>query len=169
MKKLFLFITCILYGHLIWSQEPVLKVKLSQDTLSYESHLVVEFILENAKGQIVTPEFFGLTAVSGPMQTSSVQIVNGEMSQSMSLKYVLRADEPGTYVIESAHVEVDGRYLETKPIPVYFSTLSAKELPPPASTKNDLMNLDWWPRNKDPKLLQKPKKPEKKKYPTRKF
>ena len=85
------------------------------DTVAIGKPFEVNFIIENAKGQIEVPEFIGLKLVGGPNQSSSMSIINGEMSQSMSISYILMAEEEGDWVIERAHLDIDGILYETIP------------------------------------------------------
>jgi hypothetical protein len=79
----------------------------------------VSFQLEGAQASRLQPPDFGrLQVLGGPSTFSNTQIVNGQVSQSFSYSYTLRAAQPGTYPIGKASVEVGGKKIESQPISV---------------------------------------------------
>lgn len=67
----------------------------------------------NAKGFVPPAGFGGLEILSGPntSSSSSIQFINGRMSQSYSMtySYIVMADKPGTVTIGPASVKVKGK------------------------------------------------------------
>ena len=55
---------------------------------------------------------------SGPNHSSSVQIINGNMSQSTSISYVIAARKEGKFTIGPATVSVNGAKKESNSIPI---------------------------------------------------
>lgn len=55
---------------------------------------------------------------SGPYQSTSVQIINGNMSQSITYTYVLAAKKEGKFTIGPASIIANGNTLQSKPITV---------------------------------------------------
>ena len=68
------------------------------------------------------PDFKGFDVIYGPSTSSqsSFQIINGHTSQSSSIVYtfVLMGNDPGTYTIGSASIQVDGKTVKSKPVQV---------------------------------------------------
>ena len=60
-------------------------------------------------------EFFVL---SGPNQSTSMQFINGNMSQSVSYSYILQPKKEGTFKIEPATVESGGKVLVSNMVTV---------------------------------------------------
>ena len=56
--------------------------------------------------------------MSGPNQSSSVQIINGAMSSTVTYAYVLQPKGAGKYTIGAASIEVGGMVLRTEPIDI---------------------------------------------------
>lgn len=56
-----------------------------------------------------------LQVVSGPTQSTSIQVINGVMSQSLSFIWLVQAQKLGRARVHSAVVEVDGKKLDLKP------------------------------------------------------
>lgn len=55
---------------------------------------------------------------SGPNHSTSVQIINGNMSQSVTFSYVLAAKKEGKFTIGPASVTVNGNKLQSNPVTI---------------------------------------------------
>ncbi|MBA4323242.1 MAG: protein BatD, partial [Odoribacter sp.] len=64
------------------------------------------------------PSFGGFKILSGPNQSSSMQIINGKVSGSMSFVYILQPAAIGEFTIGSASVDFGGKTYTTQPIKV---------------------------------------------------
>jgi hypothetical protein len=64
------------------------------------------------------PDFEGLTLVSGPMQSQSVRIVNGEMTRSVSYTYIVQARGEGKFTIQPASADVGGKRIQSNTVVV---------------------------------------------------
>lgn len=94
-------------------------VTVSTDSILMDNYLEVTFKLENASAQAFTPPSFeGFQVLSGPNTASSMSIVNGTMTQSISYSYYLKPNDIGNYYIPPASIEADGNVLETAPLEV---------------------------------------------------
>lgn len=76
------------------------------------------FVINAAASEFVAPSFKDFDVASGPNQSSSVQIINGQMSQSISLSYLLIPKREGKLVIGAASINSNGHKLESNPITV---------------------------------------------------
>ena len=71
----------------------------------------------NASGKNFTPPSFNdFTVYSGPKQATSMQIVNGNISQSITLSYYLAAKKEGAFTIGSASITVGNNTLQSNTI-----------------------------------------------------
>ncbi len=108
------------------------QVKFTTMTSSQEigknEYLQVEFRVENAKDidQFAPPDFAGFRQVQEPSQSSQTSIVNGNVSQSQSVIYVLQPIKTGKFTIEGASALIDGKKMQSNPIAV-----SVKNASPP--------------------------------------
>lgn len=81
----------------------------------------VEFTVnkEPERNSFVSPSFEGFNVIAGPAIStgSSVQYVNGNYSSSYTCTYTytLAAQESGSFTIDKATIEVDGKQYATKP------------------------------------------------------
>jgi len=80
----------------------------------------VVFSLENAQGSNFQAPDLSLyfDVLSGPNMSSSMQLINGRMSQSVRYTYYLQPREAGVFYIEPASIETPDNYLETAPVEV---------------------------------------------------
>ena len=77
------------------------------------------FTIENGQPtNFEAPVFQNFNIVSGPNQSSSISIINGETTQSQSYTYYIEPKEEGLFFIEPASVELDGEARETEPISI---------------------------------------------------
>lgn len=72
------------------------------------------------------PELNKFLILSGPNQSSSVQIINGSVSSSVTYSYILQAREVGTFTIGSATIEADGKQYSSQPFTITVVKGSAK-------------------------------------------
>lgn len=84
------------------------------------SKFAVTFTLRNAEGRgLKVPQINGCTLLYGPSTSTSqsYEVVNGHMSSSSQVDYTYyyRADTEGTYTIDEASINVDGKWLNTEP------------------------------------------------------
>jgi hypothetical protein len=72
------------------------------------------------------PAFKDFRIFSGPNQSTSMQIINGVVSASLSYSYILLPNTTGTFTIGSASIEYDGGGYKTDPITVSVIKGTAK-------------------------------------------
>lgn len=83
----------------------------------------------NASGSnFVAPEITDFQVLGGPNQSTSMQFVNGSMSQSISYSYVLRAAQEGEFIIGPAKIKVDGDVVESNKLTIKVLKDNAQQL-----------------------------------------
>lgn len=79
----------------------------------------VTFTLKNATGsQFAPPSFKDFIVVAGPSTSTSMQIVNGRVSQEMGFSYTLQPTKLGKFVIGRASIKANGKLLRSDPVEV---------------------------------------------------
>lgn len=58
------------------------------------------------------------TIVSGPMQSQSTTIINGQVSQSVEISYYLAANKTGTYTIQPASVNANNKLVKSNALEI---------------------------------------------------
>lgn len=101
------------------AQEAELEAKVSMDSILLGNYFELTITINNIQNPNVnTPSFDNFKVVGGPNQSSSISVVNGAMSQSMTYSYYLEPVEVGNFYIDPVAVEYEGKYLETLPIEI---------------------------------------------------
>lgn len=108
---------------------------VSSQDVGKSDYFQVEFVVENAKQiEDLTPPYFpGFHIVQGPIQSSGMSIVNGNMSQYKALSFVLEPLKTGRFTIGGAVAMVDGKQMRSNSVSVSVhpgSSPSANNPPP---------------------------------------
>ncbi len=92
-------------------------VQVSTDSVLMGNYFEVKFILENASSQnFEAPDFNDhFKVVSGPNFSSSMSLLNGNLSQSTTITFYLEPKDPGLFYILPASVKAGDKVLETAP------------------------------------------------------
>lgn len=91
----------------------------------------------NANGNRFRPPAFpGFSVLAGPNHSSSMQIVNGNMSQSVTYSLILRADKEGTFTIDPAKVVVGSTELASNSLTIKVVKGSEQSSNGQSSTKS---------------------------------
>ncbi|MFZ2863604.1 MAG: BatD family protein [Ignavibacteriaceae bacterium] len=95
---------------------------VDNNTVAENERFQLNFIFEgkelNALKNFNPPSFNNFKVLSGPNQSTSMQIINGVSSSSLTLSYILLSNTIGTYNIGSASIQYDGQTFNTNPIKI---------------------------------------------------
>lgn len=72
----------------------------------------------NNLSKFIPPSFENFLLLSGPNQSTSIQIINGAQSASLTYNYIIQARGVGTFTIGSASIEQEGNTYRTEPIKI---------------------------------------------------
>lgn len=127
MKKLLIILFLFLPAH-IFAQSFVASV--AQTTVGENQHFEVSFTFSgkniNGVKNFKPPTFRNFLTLSGPNQSTSIQIINGVQSASLSYNYIIQAKRIGTFSIGAASIEYNGEAFKTKPIEITIVKGSSK-------------------------------------------
>ena len=127
MKKLLIILFLSLPLH-IFAQSFVASV--GQTTVAENQHFEVSFTFSgkniNGVKNFKPPTFRNFLVLSGPNQSTSIQIINGVQSASLSYNYIIQAKRIGTFSIGTASLEYNGEAFKTKPIKITIVKGSSK-------------------------------------------
>lgn len=122
----------LLHGLFVWAQEVSFTVSAPKVVEAGEQ-FQVNFILNANGSNFQAPEFGNLTVLMGPStsSSSSIQIVNGQMTQNynLSFTYILQAPKEGTATISPATVDVKRKSYSTSPVTIEVVKGSANSAP----------------------------------------
>jgi hypothetical protein len=119
MKRLVVAIFIFALSFAFAKAEYKFTATASSTTVEVGEQIQVTFTLNTTNGKnFQPPSFKGFTVLAGPSRSMSTQIINGQISSSLSFIYILSADLEGTFTIEPAKITVDGNVLTSNPITI---------------------------------------------------
>ncbi len=99
-----------------------LKATVSNNNINVGGRFTLTFELQGTGGRLNVPDVSkDFRVLSGPNRSSSMQIINGSMSQSMSFSYILSATKEGEFTIGSASTTANGKTIKSDPIKITVS------------------------------------------------
>lgn len=116
IKYIFLF---LLSCNIILAQEIVFKATVNKNKVALNDYIQITFSIENGNPQkFAPPDFSKFNVLSGPNQSSSMQIINGHVSQSISYSYLIQPKEEGQIIIGPAVFVSGGKNFESNSITI---------------------------------------------------
>jgi hypothetical protein len=100
------------------AQKDGFYLQLKSDTVLAGNILQVTFVANNVAGKFEGPDFEGVNIVGGPNTSTSMSMVNGEVTQHASYSYSLYLEEIGEVMIPPAYLMTNEETLETEPISI---------------------------------------------------
>ncbi|NUN70301.1 MAG: protein BatD [Bacteroidetes bacterium] len=88
-----------------------------------------------------TPDLSKFLVLSGPNQSTSMQIINGSVTSSQTFTYILQAREPGKPVIGAATVEVSGNQFRSNPIELTVTKATGKRSQPAQNAQGQAVDV----------------------------
>lgn len=95
-----------------------LTAQVSKNKVYTGEAFQISFSCNGNLGEFKPPALRDFEVYSGPNQSTSVQIVNGNMSQTISYSYMIAARKEGKYTIGSASATVNGNKVESNPVTI---------------------------------------------------
>ncbi|MEM9986244.1 MAG: BatD family protein, partial [Bacteroidota bacterium] len=118
MKRTWIWIMLMAWGlPSLWAQE--FSAFVSKREVPVGEVFKVSFQLRGGRsGNLTPPKLDGFQLRGGPSQESSVQMVNGQVTESMTVSYYLQGTRTGSFKIGSATMEVGDKELRSDPVEV---------------------------------------------------
>lgn len=116
MKRILVLFTGIVTGLLGMAQE--FTAGLSDNTVGVGEQFQLTFTINANGSRFQPPPLNDFNVLSGPNQSTSMQFVNGNISQSISYSYILQAKAEGTFKIGPASIESGGKKLQSNPLTI---------------------------------------------------
>ncbi|MGY6561262.1 MAG: BatD family protein [Luteibaculaceae bacterium] len=109
--------------------EGKLSLTVDKNPVMAGERFTLTITLENEKGDIKPPSFIGFQVLFGPSTSTSMQIINGNMTSSKSLSYVMVAPKEGSIQIEPAQAETRSGILTSNSIILNVVSATAGSTP----------------------------------------
>ncbi|MER3523504.1 MAG: hypothetical protein C4326_05395 [Ignavibacteria bacterium] len=116
-----LFLLC-LWGAVSHAQEPSLEASVDKNPVAIDDQFTLSFVLTNAGmsggKNLKLPNLEKFHVMMGPSTSTSMQIINGAVSSSVTYSYVLQPKEIGTFTIGSASIDIGNKTYTSAPITI---------------------------------------------------
>ncbi|MEQ8623716.1 MAG: BatD family protein [Vicingaceae bacterium] len=118
MKKIISILFILTQSVVAFASAVSFTAKVSSNTMEVGQRIQVTFTVNENASNFRAPSFNDFGMLSGPNQSQSMQYVNGNVSRTTSISYVLQAVKEGTFTIGAASIVVDGKKYQTQPFKV---------------------------------------------------
>lgn len=119
MKNYFLFLFFFfLFVSNGMAQDTKFTASASQTTVATGQQFQIQFTLNANGGGFTPPDLSNFRVLGGPNQSTSMSFINGSMSAQQSFSYYLMAVKEGTFTIQPASVQYNGKTLKSNPIKI---------------------------------------------------
>ncbi len=100
--------------------QSTLSASVDKDQVAFGDYFQLTFTFEGAQGgkNLRPPAFNNFMVLSGPNQSTRMQIINGAVSSSISYTYILQPRDEGKFTIGSASIEAEGKKYQSQPITI---------------------------------------------------
>lgn len=127
LKRIFVYI--LIFTSCIIAQD--FTASVNETTVADNERFQVSFTFSGKSINDLTnfkpPKFSNFLVLSGPNQSSSIQIVNGAQTASLTYSYYIQAKGVGSFSIGVASIEQDGNSYKTKPLKISVVKGTAKQ------------------------------------------
>jgi hypothetical protein len=110
------FLLSLFISYCAIAQTPSFIGQVSKNRVTVGETFQVAFTLNGSGNNLVYPSFKDFDIYSGPNQSQSMSMVNGNISQSITISLFIAGKKEGKYIIGAATVMSGNQKLETKPI-----------------------------------------------------
>lgn len=98
------------------AQDPQFTATVSKNPVGVNEQFQLIYTINTSASNFTPPSFKDFSVIAGPMQSSSMQFMNGAMSQSVTLTYYLQAKAEGTFRIDPATISAGGKRLQSNAV-----------------------------------------------------
>ena len=124
--KYYFVAACLFFIAPLWGQSGQFEARVLSDKIIAGDVFEVVFQMKNLEGDGFTPpDFSPLIVVGSPNRSMQTRIINGHVTSSLSLTYLLSAPKAGKYTIPKASVKSGRSAIYTEPITI--NVISKKE------------------------------------------
>lgn len=104
-----------------YAEESRFTASASNTTVAVGDQIQLTFQLEGSGKNFQAPNFADFNVLMGPSQSTSMQFINGSMSQSISFTYIIQAVKEGVFKIPPASIETEGKRLQSNNLTITVS------------------------------------------------
>lgn len=130
----------VLASSFAWGQDVSFQASVDKNPVAADERFTLEFSVTTSGASarnFKTPDLSKFLVLSGPNQSTSMQIINGSVSSSQTFSYVLQPRETGKIIIGAATIEVGNSQYKSNPIELSVSKASAQSAQRQAQPQQD--------------------------------
>jgi len=94
------------------------SLNVSSDTILAGNMVTITFVASNIAGQFEGPNMQGLNVVSGPNTSTSMSMINGDVTQKATYSYIVLCESIGEITILPAYLNTREETFETDPFQI---------------------------------------------------
>ncbi|MFM7177068.1 MAG: BatD family protein [Bacteroidota bacterium] len=113
-----LFVMLSLIGTPVDSYGQSLTASVNRNNVGVDEQFQATFTLNGSASSFTPPNFSDFMVLSGPNQSTSMQIINGAFSQSVSYSYILQPKKTGTFKIGPASINSGGKNIQSNVVTI---------------------------------------------------
>lgn len=146
-KQVYIFLLFIC--SITWAQQPNFYSQVSKTKVTVGEIFQIAFTLEGQGSNLTYPNFKDFDIYSGPNQSQSMSMVNGNFSQSTTISLFIAAKKEGKFVIGPATVMAGNQKLETKAITIEAVKTANQQQAGSSATQNNPQTQQNTPQEKN--------------------
>lgn len=116
-----LYLLCV-GSAVLQAQEPSFEASVDKNTVAIDDQFTLSFVLTNAGmgggKNLKLPNLDKFHVMMGPSTSTSMQIINGAVSSSVTYSYVLQPKDVGKFTIGSASIDVGNKTYTSAPVTI---------------------------------------------------
>ena len=129
MKRILFIIAFVQVAFLAGAQEIKFSGVSSHSKVAVGEQFRITYSINSNASGFQSPDLRDFNVLSGPNQSSSVQIMNGAFAQTLSYYYILSAKKEGKYTIDPAVITIGNGRIQSNSIIVEVGKSSQKSNP----------------------------------------
>lgn len=123
--KLLVLIFSMVCSGFVMAQTPRFYMQTDRSTVAEGETFILEAVLENIDSKTIElPDVSPFQIVQGPSTSTSISIVNGKRSGTVSYQYVLLATKKGKHIINAATSKVGSKTIKSNELTIEVSEAS---------------------------------------------
>ncbi len=130
----------VLASSFAWGQDVSFQASVDKNPVVANEQFTLEFTVTTSGASarnFKTPDLSKFLVLSGPNQSTSMQIINGSVSSSQTFSYILQPRETGKITIGAATIEVGNSQYKSNPVELNVSKASAQNAQRQAQPQQD--------------------------------
>jgi oxygen tolerance protein BatD len=147
-------------GGPVWSAEPSIQARLDRDTVSVDDTLTLTIVIRGGT-TFSTPDIppLGHFDVVGRSSGNAIEIINGNLSSTMTYEYLLSPRAPGDFSIGPIKVYIEGQEYSAGPLKVHVNDSQGARSYLPSSPPQQPGPAPGFPSPSGPSLPKVPNPP----------